>query len=64
MRRDSPRMSLGSSGLRLLLVTVIARSGSDEAIHFAFARKRRDGLLRFARNDVESLEFQTNVNNA
>src|SRR4030088_502318 len=35
--------------IRLTLSSVIARSASDEAIHSFFPR--RDGLLRFARND-------------
>jgi hypothetical protein len=58
--RRTPRISLRSiRATSSLLVTVIARSESDEAIHFSFTHWRRDGLLRFARNDVEGFEFQT-----
>jgi hypothetical protein len=48
---------LGSSLLLAAYVidlAVIARSTCDEAIHSSFVR--RDGLLRFARNDGEGAE--------
>ena len=38
------------------LSSVIARSERDEAIHLSYLHRRRDGLLRFARNDAECLE--------
>jgi hypothetical protein len=40
-----------------IFFSVIARSASDEAIHPSLAAfMQRDGLLRFARNDVDGME--------
>jgi hypothetical protein len=66
------RRKLGTNGQRQR-VAVIARSASDEAIHFSIECQRRDGLLRgachpaalradrVARNDAKSFEFSNKL---